>query len=160
MPLNLGSLVKFDASQLDKVKFRQWLVEGVKLLEPAIVTPGNIDKYLFDNLEGLFQRLIDSISAQDGKLIVGSEGDFILACELPVSSVELSQYLASFPGLSAESVEILRAHPRLIRRLKQFSRADQQLIVSNPLLLMALQVLLPLLFQLLFNHFRRREGQS
>lgn len=160
MPLNLGSLVKFDASQLDKVKFRQWLVEGVKLLEPAIITPGNIDKYLFDNLEGLFQRLIDSISAQDGKLIVGSEGDFILAGELPVSSVEMSQYLASFPGLSTESVEILRAHPRLIRRLKQFSRADQQLIVSNPLLLMALQVLLPLLFQLLFNHFRQREEQS
>lgn len=160
MPLNLGSLVKFDASQLDKVKFRQWLVEGVKLLEPAIITPGNIDKYLFDNLEGLFQRLIDSIAAQDGKLIVGTEGDFMLAGELPVSAVELSQYLAGFAMLSAESEEMLRANPRLIRRLKQFSRTDQEMIVGNPLLLMALQVLLPLLFQLLFNHFRDRETQS
>ena len=157
MPLNLGSLLKFDASQLDKVKLRQWLVEGVRLLEPAIITPGNIDKFLFDNLEGLFQRVIDSIAAQDGTLVVGSEGDFILTGELPVSSVELSQYLASFPGLSAESSEILRAHPRLIRRLKQFARKDQEMIVGNPLLLIALQVLLPILFQLLFNHFRRAE---
>lgn len=159
MPLNLGSLVKFDASQLDKVKFRQWLVEGVKLLEPAIITPGNIDKFLFDNLEGLFQRLIDSIAAQDGTLVVGSEGDFILAGELPVSAQELSQYVASFSNISGESREILQTHPRLIRRLKQFSRADQEMIVGNPLLLIALQVLLPMLFQLLFNHFRNRENQ-
>jgi hypothetical protein len=160
MSLNLGSLVKFDASQLDKVKFRQWLVEGVKLLEPAVITPGNIDKFLFDNLEGLFQRLIDSIAAQDGALVVGSEGDFILAGELPVSNQELSQYLASFPGLSVEASEIVRSNPRLIRRLKQFARKDQELIVGNPLLLIALQVLLPMLFQLLFNHFRNRENQS
>lgn len=160
MPLNLGSLIKFDASQLDKVKLRQWLVDGIKLLEPAIITPGNVDKYFFDNLDGLFQRLIDSIAAQDGTLVVGHEGNFVLAGEQPVSHQELNQYLESFPGLPIASSEIVRANPRLIRRLKQFSRKDQELIVGNPLLLVALQVLLPILFQLLFNHFRQTEGQA
>lgn len=154
MPLRIGSLVQFDVSKIDKAQLRQWLISGAILLEPAVITPGNIDKLLFDNLDGLFQRIIDAIASQDGSLIVGSTSDVLLGGELPVSALELSQYLAGFPTLSDEAREILYAHPHLIRRLQRFSRADQEMIVSNPWLLIALQALLPILFQLLLNHFR------
>ncbi|MBL8822171.1 MAG: hypothetical protein JNJ77_06245 [Planctomycetia bacterium] len=155
MPWNFGSLVRFDASLLDKVKLRRWLVEGAQLLEPAIITPGNIDKLLFDHLDDVFQRIVDAIASSEGTLLVGSDGDLLLAGELPVSAAELSQYLASFANLPEASREILKEHPRLMRRLQQFSRADQELIVGQPFLLIALQLLLPLLFQLLFNRFRK-----
>lgn len=154
MPLRIGSLVQFDISKMDKAQLRQWLIQGATLLEPAVITPGNFDKLLFDNLDGLFQRIMDAIASQDGSLIVGSGADVLLGGELPVSALELSQYLASFSTITDEAREILYAHPHLIRRLQRFSRADQEMIVSNPWLLIALQLLLPILFQLLMNQFK------
>ena len=53
MSFRFGSLIQFDASKIDKTQLRQWLVAGAKLLEPAIITPGNIDQFLFDQLDGL-----------------------------------------------------------------------------------------------------------
>ena len=154
MSFRFGSLIQFDASKIDKTQLRQWLVAGAKLLEPAIITPGNVDHFLFDQLDGLFQRIIDSISTQDGTMIVGTDGAMLMAGELPVSMQEVSQYLARFPAMLDACRELLRENPRLIRRLQRFSESDQQMIVSNPLLLIALQTLLPLLFQLLLNRFK------
>jgi len=154
MSFRFGSLIQFDASKIDKIQLRQWLVAGAKLLEPAIITPGNIDQFLFDQLDGLFQRIIDSISAQDGAMIVGTDGAMLMAGELPVSMQEVSQYLSRFPTMPDACREFLRENPRLIRRLQRFSESDQQMFVSNPLLLIALQTLLPLLFQLLLNRFK------
>lgn len=154
MSFRFGSLIQFDASKIDKTQLRQWLVAGARLLEPAIITPGNIDQFLVDQLDGLFQRIIDSISTQDGAMIVGTAGAMLMAGELPVSMQEVSQYLARFPAMPDACREFLRENLRLIRRLQRFSESDQQMIVSNPLLLIALQTLLPLLFQLLLNRFK------
>jgi hypothetical protein len=154
MSYRFGPFIQFDASKIDKAALRQWLVSGVKLLEPAIITPGNIDQFLFEQLDGLLQRIIDGISKQDGTMIVGSDGAMLFAGELPVSMQEVSQFLSRYPGMPEACREMLRENPRIIRRLAKFSEADQQLIVSNPLLLIALQTLLPLLFQLLMNRFK------
>ncbi len=87
-------------------------------------------------------------------MIVGTDGAMLMAGELPVSMQEVSQYLARFPAMPDACREFLRENLRLIRRLQRFSESDQQMIVSNPLLLIALQTLLPLLFQLLLNRFK------
>lgn len=160
MPFNIGSLVQFDRSKLDMVAFRKWLVSGAQLLEPAVVTPGNIDKVLFfDNLEGLVEKLINQVS-NENHLVVGgampSEGVIIAgdATVGEISTGEVSQYLSQFSNVSAETQEILRANPHLVRRLQKFSKEDQEKIVGNPLLLLALQILLPILFQFLLNRFK------
>ena len=152
MPWNIGSFIQWDASKIDRVKLRRWLVEGAKLLEPAIITPGNVDQFLFDQLDGLIERILDGISHEDGSLIVGDM--MLTAGELPVSMAEVSQFLASFPEASDAVRDMIRENPALVRRLAKFTRADQELIMSNPLLLAALKFLLPLLFQLLLRRFR------
>ncbi|MFO0812390.1 MAG: hypothetical protein U0796_04175 [Gemmatales bacterium] len=154
MPLGFGSLVQFDASKIDKTRLRQWLVEGAMLLEPAIITPSNLDKLLFDQLDTLFQRIIESITREEGALVVGQSGEMLFAGERPPTMAEVSQYLANFPGASEAAREMIRESPALLRRLQRFTRSDQELIMSSPLLLMALQMLLPMLFQLLLNRFR------
>lgn len=156
---NLGGLVSFDRSKIDKVAFRTWIVSGAMLLEPAVITPGNIDKVLFfDNLEGIVEKLINQVSAEDSLLVVGAPmpSDQVLFAgdNVSVSQAEVTQYLSQFPGVSAEVQQMLSEKPYLVRRLKKFSHADQQLIVGNPLLLLALQALLPILFQILLNRFK------
>jgi hypothetical protein len=152
MPWNLGSFIQWDGSKIDRVKLRKWLLDGAMLLEPAIITPGNLDQLLFEQLDGLIQRIIDGISREDGSLIVGDA--MLAAGEWPVSMAEVSQFLASFPEASDMVREMIRENPALVRRLAKFTRADQELIMGNPLLLAALQMLLPLLFQLLLRRFR------
>lgn len=155
MPLNISSFISFDASKLDKVAFRKWIVDGAKLLEPPIITPMNVDKFLFDNLDMMIGKLIDQFQ-NEGPLVVGATapGDFLLSGESPVSQGDVVAYLAGFPGAPAESHQILKDNPHLVRRLQKFSKSEQELIVGNPLLLLALQVLLPLLFQFLLNRFK------
>lgn len=161
---NLGGLIGFDRSKLDKVAFRKWLVSGAMLLEPAVITPGNLDKVLFfDNIEGIVEKLINQVSAEDllivggampteEILIAGSHGD--TAATPTVSEGEVTQYLSQFSNVSAEVQQIFKEKPHLVRRLQKFSKEDQALIVGNPLLLLALQYVLPILFQLLMNRFK------
>lgn len=150
-------LISFDATKIDKAKFKAWALDGAKLLEPAVITPGNVDKLLFDNIDWLLASLIDQVS-NENLLIVGgampSEGELIAGGAGDVSTGEVSQYLSQFPGVSAETQEILRSNPHLVRRLKKFSKEEQEKIVGNPLLLLALQTLLPILFQFLLSRFK------
>jgi len=149
MPFDFKGLISFDTSKLDKAAFKKWIISGAQLLEPAVITPGNLDKVLlFDNLEKLteplFNQFIDELN-NPTPLVVG---------DVPVSAGEVSMYLAKFPGVSAETQQILRDNPKLIRRLSKFSEEDQAMIVGNPFLLLALQTLLPLLFEFLLNRFK------
>lgn len=137
----LKDYVGFDASKLDKVALRKWLVDGAKILEPAVITPLNLDKYFFDNLESMVEKLIKQ-EAETGPLVVG---------DAEVTAAEVSQYLGTFANAPAKSQQILKDNPRLLKKLQRFSREDQEKIVGNPLLLMALHLLLPFLFELLFK---------
>lgn len=148
MPFDIKSLFSFDATKLDKDAFKKWLLAGAQLLEPAVITPGNLDKILFfDNLErlsdGLFSQFQDEL-ATDGKIIVG---------DAVVTISDVDEYLGKFGDVPLQTREVLRSDPRLIRRLAKFSEEDQKLIVGNPLLLLALQTLLPILFKFLLNRF-------
>ncbi len=154
MPLNLGGLVKFDLTKLDRVKFKTWLIAGAQLLEPAVITPGNMDKLLFDNLDGLIDRSIDIFSKEDGVLIVGDASGLMISGEPPVTTAQVNMFLAKFENVPEASVHALRDNPSLVRKLEKFSMADQKLIVGNPLLLLALQTLLPFLMQILLNRFK------
>lgn len=138
----LKDYIGFDSSKLDKVALRKWLVDGAKILEPAVITPLNLDKYFFDNLESMVEKLIKQ-EAEKGPLVVGDSAE--------VSVSEFNTYLGTFPNISAESKRILSDNPKLIRKLQKFSREDQEKIVGNPMLLMMLQLLLPFLFKLFFN---------
>ncbi|MBL8824877.1 MAG: hypothetical protein JNJ77_19985 [Planctomycetia bacterium] len=153
MPLNLGSLISFDSSKIDKVALRKWLVSGAQLLEPAVITPGNIDKMLFDNIDWLAANLIDQISKEGGTLIVGDHGEVGSSSDGEVSQADLNEYMGRFASAPEESKAILRRNPRLVKRLEKFSQADQEKIVGNPLLLLALQTLLPILFLFLLKKF-------
>ena len=149
MPLDWKKFVSFDASKLDKVAFKKWVISGAQLLEPAVITPGNIDKVLFfDNLERLidplFSQLVEELNGP-GPLVVG---------DAPVSAMDVNQYLMNFSDVPEETKAILHDNPKLIRRLAKFSKADQNLIVGNQLLLLALHTLLPLLFEFLLNRFK------
>lgn len=146
--------VDFDVTKLDKVAFRKWLVEGARLLEPPIVTPFNVDKFVFDNLDMLIGKIIDQLGVEK-PLVVGaaSPGEFLLVGEAPVSQGDVIAYLSQFPAASAEVQQMLKAKPYLVRRLQKFTKEEQELIVGNPFLLLALQVLLPILFKLLLNRF-------
>lgn len=137
----LKDYIGFDASKLDKAALRKWLVEGAKILEPAVITPLNLDKYFFDNLESLVEKLIKQES-ENGPLVVG---------DAEVTAADVSTYLATFANAPAKSQQILKDNPRLLKKLQRFSREDQEKIVGNPLLLMALQLLIPFLFELFFK---------
>ena len=148
------SFLRFDASRISRADLRQWLVQGVKLLEPAVITPGNVDRFVFDQLEKLFQRIIEGIQREETSWIVGSDSALALGGEQPVTLQEIQQYLARFPAIPEASRELLYAQPRLLQRLQRFSESDQQLITSHPLLLLVVQLLLPVLLELLLNRFR------
>lgn len=154
MPLNLGSFISFDPTKIDKLALRKWLVQGAGLLEPAVITPGNFDKLFFDNLDSLIEKLINQAAQENGVLVVGTAGEISISGEHEVTQGELSTYLATFTNAPQESQDILRKNPKLVRRLQKFSKEDQQMIVGNPFLLMALQVLLPIIFQFLMNRFK------
>lgn len=148
MAFDWKNFISFDTTKLDKVAFKKWLLSGAQLLEPAVITPGNLDKVLlFDNLEKLsdsiFNQFVEEIN--NGPLIVG---------EVAATAGEVSQYLSKFSSVPEETQAILRDNPKLIRRLSKFSEEDQQMIVGNPFLLLALQTLLPLLFEFLLNRFK------
>lgn len=138
----LKDYISFDASKLDRTKLKAWVIDGAKLLEPPIITPFNIDKQFFDNLDWLVDALIKQAVTPNGPLVVG---------DAEVTAADVSAYLGTFANAPAESQKILTDNPRLIRKLQKFSREDQEKIVGNPLLLMALQILLPFLFKLFFK---------
>jgi len=149
MAFDLKGLISFDATKLDKAAFKKWAVSGAQLLEPAIITPGNLDKVLFfDNLEKLidplFKQLVDELN-NPTPLVVG---------ESPVSAADVSNYLGKFSDVPDETKQILRDNPKLIKRLAKFNEEEQKMIVGNPLLLLALQVLIPMLFELFLNRFK------
>lgn len=149
MAFDLKGLISFDATKLDKAAFKKWAVSGAQLLEPAIITPGNLDKVLFfDNLEKLidplFKQLVDELN-NPTPLVVG---------EAPVSAADVSNYLGKFSDVPDETKQILRDNPKLIKRLAKFNEKEQKMIVGNPLLLLALQVLIPMLFELFLNRFK------
>lgn len=147
MALDFKSLVSFDITKIDKASFKKWVISGAQLLEPAVITPGNIDKVLlFDNLE----KLIDPIFKQ---LLEEAHNPLVVG-DIPASSGEVSQYLSRFSSVPEETQAILRDNPKLIRRLAKFSEEDQKMIVGNPFLLLVLQTLLPLLFEFLLNRFK------
>lgn len=137
----LKDYISFDVTKLDKVKLRAWVIDGAKLLEPAVITPLNLDKQLFDNLDWLVDLIIKQ-AVVPGPLVVG---------DTEVTAADVATYLGTFASAPAESQKILKDNPRLIRKLEKFSREDQEKIVGNPLLLLALQVLLPFLFNLFFK---------
>jgi len=149
MAFDLKGLISFDATKLDKAAFKKWAVSGAQLLEPSIITPGNLDKVLFfDNLEKLidplFKQLVDELN-NPTPLVVG---------ESPVSAADVSNYLGKFSDVPDETKQILRDNPKLIKRLAKFNEEEQKMIVGNPLLLLALQVLIPMLFELFLNRFK------
>lgn len=150
MAFDWKNLVSFDKTKLDRTAFKNWVVSGAQLLEPAIITPGNLDKVLFFDQLGrladgsLFNVFVDELS-NNGPLVVG---------DVSVTAGEVSQYLSKFSSVPEETQAILRDNPKLIRRLSKFSEEDQQMIVGNPFLLLALQTLLPLLFEFLLNRFK------
>ena len=150
----LKGFVSFDMTKLDRAALKAWLISGAMLLEPVVISPGNVDKFLFDNLGNIVDKLITQMSNEQGTIIVGDNGQLQISGDLPVTSAELSQYIALYPSMHEKSRAILSDDPNLIRRLSKFSSEDQKLIVGNPLLLLALQALLPILFQLLLNRFK------
>lgn len=165
MPIKFGNLISFDVTKIDKTKLKAWVLGGAQLLEPAVITPGNMDKLLFDNLDWLVASLIDQVSQENSLLVVGGampSEDHLIAgvghgdsnSDVLVTQGEVSAYLSQFTNVSAEVQQILKDKPHLVRRLQKFSKEEQQKIVGNPLLLLALQTLLPILFQFLLNRFK------
>lgn len=120
MPLNLRGLISWDGTKIDRVAFRKWLMGGAAIIEPALITPGNIDKLLFDNLDSLVEKLINQVSTED-PLVVG---------DVAVSEAEVDTYAASFANISEETRAILKDNPHLVKRLQKFSREDQEMIVD------------------------------
>jgi len=147
MAFDFKGLVSFDITKIDKAAFKKWVISGAQLLEPAVITPGNLDKILlFDNLEKLIDPIFNQLLEEAHQpLVVG---------DVVVTTGDVSQYLSKFSSVPEETQQILRDNPKLIRRLSKFSEEDQKMIVGNPFLLLALQTLLPLLFEFLLNRFK------
>lgn len=132
--------ISIDKTKLDKAKVIAWLADGGKLLEPAIITPGNIDKVFLDRLDFFLQSAWDVFFArEDGELVVGA------------ATMTAAQYLHQFVEVPQECRELIEKNPRLIEKLSIYSYKEQVEIMKNPMLLLALQYLLPILFQLLFK---------
>lgn len=150
---------KFDPTKIDRVALKKWLIDGGKLLEPAVITPGNLDKMLFDNLDWIVDNLISQISnesAPGGGIEVGASFEdavFGLKNGDEVSEVEMTTYLSKFSNVPEQSRKLLKDNPKLLRRIQKFTPEQQEKIVGNPLLILALQTLLPLLFELFFKKF-------
>lgn len=138
--LSIVDLFKFDRTKLDAAAFRKWVIDGIMLLEPAIITPGNVDKFIFDQLEGLLERVFKVAESDNDFLVVGA-----------FAASETDEFIANFGEMPEESVKILKNNPSLVKRLKRLKQDDQVLVAKNPFLLLALQTLLPLLFKLLLN---------
>ena len=138
--LSIVDFLKFDRTKLDAVAFRKWVIDGIMLLEPAIITPGNVDKFIIDQLEGLLDRVFKVAESDNDFLVVGAS-----------SASETDEFIANFGELPEESVKILKNNPSLVKRLKRLKQDDQVLVAKNPFLLLALQTLLPLPFNLLLN---------
>lgn len=138
--LSVVDFLKFDRTKLDAVAFRKWLIDGIMLLEPAIITPGNVDKFIIDQLEGLLERVFKVAESDNDFIVVGAS-----------TGNDVDEYITNFGDLPEESVKILKNNPSLVKRLKRLKQDDQVLVAKNPFLLLALQTLLPLLFKLLLN---------
>jgi hypothetical protein len=139
--LSLADFIKIDKSKMDAKKVKDGAALIAQGIEPGVITPANIDKYFFDNVTAIIERLI--LGEEGGPVVIGDDQ--------PVTVEQVEGLIASYPGMPTECCEKFRRNPKLVKRLEQIEEKDRTRVAMSPLLLQLLLILGPMLLQWLLN---------